>query len=141
MNMPNHLLARVAFFSLALCPVAGAQKLCFKADLDGSQCLPPVTTTASGTGYFVMDRLANTLTMNVSFNDLHGANYACHIHRGAFGVGGPVIFAIANNGGGVAVYNYAAGPEFAESLAALAASAVSFWRCNSISICWRWMKR
>ena len=104
--MSHPLFVRVASLALLLCPVAGAQKLCFKADLDGSQCLPPVTSSASGTGYFVMDRLANTLTMNVSFNDLHGANYACHIHRGGFGVGGPVIFALPNNGGGVGVYSY-----------------------------------
>ncbi len=64
----------------ALAAPAMAQKVCFVATLDGAQEVPPVPTTARGTGFVVMDRAANTLTYELIYNGLSAAETMAHVH-------------------------------------------------------------
>ena len=52
----------------------------FTAKLDGAQQVPPVQTTATGFGSFVMDTAANTVTFHVEFSGLSSAETAANIH-------------------------------------------------------------
>jgi Cu/Zn superoxide dismutase len=69
----------------------------FKATLNGIQEVPPVTTTASGTGAFTMTN-AGGLLYTITVNGLSGAITAAHFHLGAAGTAGPVIQAITFSG-------------------------------------------
>ena len=59
------------------------------ATIDGSQEVPPVTTTASGTGAFVLNASGSQLTYSISFNGLTPT--AAHFHNGAAGVASDVV--------------------------------------------------
>jgi len=50
------------------------------ATLNGSQEVPPSTSTATGSGKFTIDTTANTLSINISFTGLSGAPTSAHIH-------------------------------------------------------------
>ena len=64
----------------------------FGSHLTGDQEVPPVGTSALGDATFVVN--ANgTITYNVTTTGLTGT--AAHIHDGAFGIGGGVIFALS----------------------------------------------
>ncbi len=60
----------------------------FFATLTGAQEVPPVTTTASGTGRFIYDPATGTLSGTVETTNITGT--AGHLHTGAVGVSGPV---------------------------------------------------
>lgn len=64
----------------------------FESTLDGSQEVPPVTTSASGSGLVVIASDAARLTYRVSYSGLSGALSAAHIHLGAPGVAGGILF-------------------------------------------------
>ena len=62
----------------------------YHATIDGSQEVPPNTSTATGEGSFTYNLLTDELTWNIS-HDLDMANVtAAHIHSGAAGSNGPV---------------------------------------------------
>lgn len=63
----------------------------FTAILEGSQEVPPVTTTASGTGTFVLNANGTQLSYNVTVNGLSGPITASHFHNGLPGVVAPVV--------------------------------------------------
>lgn len=50
------------------------------AYLSSLQENPPLTTAGMGCGYFVVDRVANTVTYRITVNDLTTAESAAHIH-------------------------------------------------------------
>jgi hypothetical protein len=87
--------APLALAASALCGSAQAQKLYFRAALDGAQEVPPVPTSALGTGFFEMDRAANTLKVRLTFTGLLGPEISAHIH-GFAGPGAPggVLFGL-----------------------------------------------
>jgi CHRD domain len=64
------------------------------ADLTGSQEVPPVTTTGSGFAKFKIARDGSQIRYQLSVEDLPGVLFA-HIHVGAPGVNGPIIFNLA----------------------------------------------
>jgi hypothetical protein len=70
--------------------------LAFMATIDGSQETPPVTTTASGTGEFILNASGTQLTYSITFNGLTPT--AAHFHNGPVGVAAGVVknLAIAN---------------------------------------------
>ena len=79
--------ASIALLMTGLSGAAQAQKLFFKADLNGAQETPPVATTATGTAYLEMDRAANTLSLRMTYTGLSSAENAAHIH----GFAGPGV--------------------------------------------------
>jgi hypothetical protein len=66
----------------------------FKATLDGAQEAPnPVTTTESGTATLTFNTITKVFTINVQHTIASPTNG--HIHKGAIGTGGGVIFPFA----------------------------------------------
>lgn len=57
----------------------------FTAKLGGSQENPAVTTTASGTGTFVLSAGGTQLSYHVTVNGLSGAITGSHFHNGPVG--------------------------------------------------------
>ena len=59
--------------------------------LTGSEQVPPVTTSASGLGSFVLSKHQQKLAFHVVFDGLSSAITGAHLHREAAGQNGPVI--------------------------------------------------
>jgi hypothetical protein len=70
----------------------------FTAKLDGAQEVPPVTTTATGTGTFTLNSTGTELTYHITFAGLSGSLTASLFHNAAVGVGGGVVRNISFNG-------------------------------------------
>ena len=96
----------VAVAGLSLGGDALAQKLFFKASIDGAQETPPNASPAKGTGSFVVDLDANTLSFDISFAMLSAAESGAHIHVGAAGIAGPIVFALPAGTPKMGVWNY-----------------------------------
>lgn len=62
----------------------------FKADLKGTNEVPPVTTTATGQGVMALNANATAVDYRVMVKDIANITGA-HIHKGATGVNGPVV--------------------------------------------------
>ncbi|KAA3604270.1 MAG: CHRD domain-containing protein [Planctomycetota bacterium] len=78
---------------LALAPGLGSQVL-FRAELDGGQEVPPVTTSAAGWASFQLNP-DSSLTYDLHAWDLQGT--AAHVHIGAAGQNGGILIPL--NGG------------------------------------------
>ncbi|MBC8105846.1 MAG: CHRD domain-containing protein [Anaerolineae bacterium] len=100
-----------AGFGLALAVASSAFArpiLQYGATLDGTQQNPDVVTPATGTGTMAIDTDANTMTINVVYSGLIGAQTDQHIH----GFSGPevnssVIFPLPAGGSPInAVWNF-----------------------------------
>lgn len=85
-------------FAFLTMSVANAQ-IHFTARIDGAQEVPPVSTTATGTGSFTLSSDLTMLKWSISYQGLSGTLSAAHFHTGAPGVAGPVVKAIAGAGG------------------------------------------
>jgi hypothetical protein len=64
------------------------------ATLSGDQEVPPVTTMGSGLGFVGYTAAYDSLIYVVMITDLSGLPTAAHVHRGASGVSGPVVFGL-----------------------------------------------
>jgi len=64
----------------------------FESSLDGAQEVPPVATSATGSGLLVISSDASKLTYRVAYSGLSGTVSAAHIHLGAGGVAGGILF-------------------------------------------------
>jgi len=74
-----------------------AQTLNFTAGLDGAQEVPPVTTTATGTATFVVNDAQTEIAYSLSVTGIDSSTItAAHIHFGAPGVDGPILFPLAS---------------------------------------------
>lgn len=76
---------------LAAAPLAHAGTG-FSALLNGAQEVPPVNTPGTGTATLVLDNTGTQLSYTVTFSGLLGVTSASHIHIGAPGVIGGVVF-------------------------------------------------
>jgi hypothetical protein len=74
--------------ALALSVPAAAQTFVF--DLRGSQEVPPVASTASGGCFGQLDQAAKTFSVTCVHNVVNAT--VMHIHQGAPGVNGPILF-------------------------------------------------
>ncbi|MBK0403768.1 CHRD domain-containing protein [Adhaeribacter sp. BT258] len=63
----------------------------FIALLNGLQEVPPVATTATGIGTFLLSQDRSKIKVHVIFEGLSGAVTGAHLHTGAIGVSGPVV--------------------------------------------------
>src|SRR5215470_10207690 len=69
----------------------------FTASFDGAQQVPPAATSGTGSGTFVMDTDANTLTVMITYSGLTGPTLVGHIHGFAPpGMNAAIIFPFAN---------------------------------------------
>jgi hypothetical protein len=102
-----------ALLVLLLAGSAQAQLVCLKADMIGAEEVPPTPSTATGTTWGIMDRAANTLSLDVHFSGIAPGTFAYHIHGMApKGVtGAPPIYAPPLNTMGPSVWNYMEGQE------------------------------
>jgi Cu/Zn superoxide dismutase len=77
------------------------------ADLRGGQEVPPVATTAFGSGRFIVDTDAKTVTYHISFTGLSSAESGAHIHGAADpGVNAGIKHNLGTGNPKVGVWNY-----------------------------------
>jgi hypothetical protein len=73
----------------------------FTSNLTGSQETPPVTTTATGFGEFVLNDPMTALSFNVTYAGLIGGPVVgAHFHVAPPGVAGPIVRDVGSEGGG-----------------------------------------
>ncbi len=82
---------------LAACAVMGGSKTA-SVSLSGAEQVPPVATSASGTGSFTVNE---DKTVNGSITVSGLAPFAAHIHVGARGKNGPVAVGLTKTGDNV----------------------------------------
>ena len=68
------------------------------ASISGTQSVPVVATSATGTGSFMLNDDRTELTYTVSYQGLSGAVTGAHFHRGVAGVNGSVIKGFVTTG-------------------------------------------
>lgn len=71
-----------------------AQGTTLSATLTGAQEVPPVTTSATGSASATLNAAKTQISVTVTYTGLTNIT-AAHIHVGAAGVDGPVIFTLA----------------------------------------------
>ena len=67
----------------------------FRAALSGSEEVPPVSTTATGLATVTLNGEQTELALTLEFSGLGSAPTAAHIHVGAPGANGPIVFTLA----------------------------------------------
>lgn len=70
----------------------------FTAKLDGAQEVPPVTTNATGTGFFQLSEDLTSLRYQITVCDLSGSIAAAHFHNAAAGATSPPVKTISFTG-------------------------------------------
>jgi hypothetical protein len=88
--MRKALLLIIGFVLLGLTLSSAQAQIHFTARLDGAQEVPPVTTTATGTGTFTLNSAGTELTYHVTFAGLSGPPTLAHFHCPAGSPGNPV---------------------------------------------------
>lgn len=67
-------------------------RLLFTATLNGDQEVPPVATDGMGAGSLFLNEAKDSLCVNITVYGLSGDIAAAHIHEGAMGMNGGVLF-------------------------------------------------
>ncbi|HVS18144.1 MAG TPA: CHRD domain-containing protein [Planctomycetota bacterium] len=115
MRTRGQLLGRVALGTVFACvcsAAASAQTLVFKAELTGASAVPPATTTGMGTAYFIVDLDADTLTYNLTYDQLSSAETGAQIEGFALpGSTGTMQFTLGPGKHKTGVWNYSAADE------------------------------
>jgi Cu/Zn superoxide dismutase len=88
--------AFIAVFALAVITVLTGQyahaQTTFTGTLSGAQEVPANSSTATGFGRVTLNAAETQITVSVNYNNLGSSQTVAHIHRGAVGTNGPVIF-------------------------------------------------
>ncbi len=93
------LIALVAFAALPGGNVAQAAPVTIDVAMSGANENPPVNSPGSGFARFTFDESTKVLTYAVTISGLPaGEVTAAHIHRGAVGVNGPIIYPLSTVG-------------------------------------------
>src|SRR5438045_251701 len=79
----------------------------FVAVIDAAQEVPPTPSTQTGSGTFSLDPFTHLLSYNITITGLTGSFAGAHIHSGAVGSNGGILF---NLTGGPTSYAGTAGP-------------------------------
>jgi hypothetical protein len=95
MPLSRAMVAAIAIAGLAAC---SAMTMSQELKLSGAQEVPPVTTSAAGTGKITV-AADGSVSGSVTTTGLSAT--MAHIHVGAAGKNGPVIVPLVNSGGGV----------------------------------------
>jgi hypothetical protein len=75
----------------------GRERFVVRADLEGFQEVPAISTVASGRFRAVIDTKANTITWKLNYDGLEGAVQQSHVHFGQLSVNGGVSFFLCSN--------------------------------------------
>ena len=90
-------IALVALAWMIVATPARAAIVQFTATLDGAQQVPPSGSAGTGSGTFVMDTVANTMSVSITYSGLGSAVILGHIHGAAPpGMNAGIIFPFAN---------------------------------------------
>jgi hypothetical protein len=92
--------ASTLLLALALGAVASAGQYWISGAIDGSQENPPTSTKASGSLWGTYNSVTNELMLDITVTGLESALTGRHIHRGAVGVNGPVVYHLMGAIGG-----------------------------------------
>src|SRR5438045_5134190 len=89
------------FSSLISCskndtPTPVDPNITFKATLTGAAEAPANPSSGTGTSTLVFNNNTKMFTVTTTYSGLSGTATASHIHKGAIGVAGPVIFPFTN---------------------------------------------
>ena len=68
----------------------------FTATLNGSNEVPAKTTSGTGTAAGAFNNDTKMLRLTITYSGLSGPAVAAHIHKGAPGISGPVVFPFAS---------------------------------------------
>ncbi len=80
-------------------PSISAASTTFEVQLSGANEVPPVTSPAAGEGRFTFNDTTNVLTYSLTASGVSpNLVTAAHIHRGAAGTNGPIIYPLATSG-------------------------------------------
>lgn len=111
----GHLFERAALGTTiaALCAAAAsAQTIVLKAELTGAQVVPPVTTPAMGTAWFLMDLATDTVTFEMTYDQLSAAETGAQIEGfAASGANGTMQFTLGPGKHKTGTWNYTAADE------------------------------
>jgi hypothetical protein len=72
-------------------------KFVVRANLEGFQEVPAISTVASGRFRAIVDTKANTITWKLTYEGLEGAVQQSHVHFGQLSVNGGVSFFLCSN--------------------------------------------
>jgi hypothetical protein len=98
------LLSLIMLGALASCGGSdGDARLAFVAALTGAQEVPPNSSTATGSGTAKFDPASRILTADVTTTGIVGT--AAHIHSGAVGISGPIVFPLTQTAPGSGVWS------------------------------------
>src|SRR6187399_2510240 len=75
----------------------GRDRFAVRADLEGFQEVPAISTVASGRFRAWVDAKANTITWKLSYQGLEGDVQQAHVHFGQLSVNGGVSFFLCSN--------------------------------------------
>lgn len=97
--MSNSMMRTFFLAAAAMAVLAGAAHATnLSSLLDGLGEAPPVNTPGTGTLTGVLNDVTNVLTYQIDYFNLLGPTTASHIHRGAAGINGPVVYPLAGAG-------------------------------------------
>ena len=68
----------------------------FKATMNGASEAPPNSSTGTGSATLVFNNSTKIFTVTTTYSGLTGAANGAHIHKGAVGTAGGVVFAFVN---------------------------------------------
>ena len=82
------------------------------ADISGANEVPPTESITTGSGWFVLNQDANTLSFNITYEGLDSEETGAHIHGPApVGVDAAVLFTLPSENPKIGVWNYDEGQE------------------------------
>ncbi|MEM9605526.1 MAG: CHRD domain-containing protein [Pseudomonadota bacterium] len=98
----------------------------FRTTLAGEQEVPPVTTTATGTGYLTLNRTSGAVRAVLRTTGVDDATLA-HVHQAARGANGGVLFGLEQDSGTAGIWRSPAGQTLdADGIAALTTSGLYY---------------
>lgn len=100
MRVFHYLLFVVLMVAVSGCPMApigGGEPVTFTATLSGDHVVPPVQTSATGTGTFTLNAQRTELAYEISASGLSGPVIEANFHKGAPGTNGTDAFDVTGD--------------------------------------------
>ncbi|MEP7265702.1 MAG: CHRD domain-containing protein [Bacteroidota bacterium] len=90
--MKNNLLIAISLLAfLQVNAITFKENLLFTSTMDGMHAIPAVSTSAKGIGSFMLNKLRDKISVNISVADLSGAPVNVSIYQGAEGTNGTLF--------------------------------------------------